>query len=193
VFSPTVDRPRLPSQVSNYILPGENVIVLVRRHWASIGGSLVLFVGSLLVAIVVTFTVAAGQGAAQEVVWVLWLIVFGYCAWRYIDWRITYFAVTKKRLLLVTGVLSRSIATLPLTKVTDMKVNQSFTGRSLEYATYIVESAGQDQALRTIRFVPYPQQLYLEIMSMIFPDLAEPLPPGGDDTSGTPAEDDPGF
>jgi uncharacterized membrane protein YdbT with pleckstrin-like domain len=192
VFSPTVDRPRLPSQVGNYVLPGENVIIIVRRHWASIGGSLALFVGSTLLAIVVTFTVAAGQGVAQEVVWALWLIAFGYCAWRYIDWRITYFAVTIKRLLLVSGVFTRSIATLPLTKVTDMKVNQPFTGRSLDYATYIVESAGQDQALRTIRFVPYPQQLYLEIMSLIFPDVAEPVPPGGDDVNPLP-EDDPGF
>ena len=73
-----------------------------------------------------------------------------------------------------------------------MKVNQPFTGRSLDYATYIVESAGQDQALRTIRFVPYPQQLYLEIMSLIFPDVAEPVPPGGDDVNPLP-EDDPGF
>jgi hypothetical protein len=34
--------------------------------------------------------------------------------------------------------------------------------------------------------------LYLEIMSLIFPDVAEPVPPGSDDVNPLP-EDDPGF
>ena len=31
------------------------------------------------------------------------------------------------------------------------------------------ESAGQEQALRDVAFVPYAKQLYQEILSMIFP------------------------
>jgi len=31
-----------------------------------------------------------------------------------------------------------------------------------------VESAGQDQALRNVKFIPYPEQLYLEVCGLIF-------------------------
>jgi hypothetical protein len=41
------------------------------------------------------------------------------------------------------------------------------------YAEFIVESAGQEQALSRIRFVPYPSQLYQEILSLIFPGTAQ--------------------
>ena len=43
-------------------------------------------------------------------------------------------------------------------------------------ATFIVESAGQDQALRNIDHLPYPEQLYLEVCGLIFKD-----PGSGDD------------
>ena len=33
-----------------------------------------------------------------------------------------------------------------------------------------MESAGQDQALRNVKFIPYPEQLYLEVCGLIFKD-----------------------
>jgi len=64
---------------------------------------------------------------------------------------------------------------MPLTKVTDMSFNRPPMGRLLGYGTFIVESAGQDQALRTINHLPYPEQLYLEVCGLLFKDQ------GGDD------------
>jgi hypothetical protein len=47
----------------------------------------------------------------------------------------------------------------------------------LGYGTFILESAGQDQALSTVDYIPYPEQLYLEVCSLIF----KPLKDDGDD------------
>jgi hypothetical protein len=57
---------------------------------------------------------------------------------------------------------------MPLTKVTDMSFQRTFSGRMLGYGEFIVESAGRDQALRTIDHIPYPEQLYLEVCGMLF-------------------------
>jgi hypothetical protein len=57
---------------------------------------------------------------------------------------------------------------LPLSKVTDMSFQRTWTGRILGYGEFIVESAGQDQALRNVKFIPYPEQLYLEVCGLIF-------------------------
>ena len=45
---------------------------------------------------------------------------------------------------------------MPLTKVTDMSFKRSFPGRLLGYGEFIVESAGQDQALRNVRIYSVP-------------------------------------
>ena len=73
---------------------------------------------------------------------------------------------------------------MPLTKVTDMSFRRSFAGRLLGYGEFIVESAGQDQALRNVEFIPYPEQLYLLICGMLFPSSASDAE---DDESRPPA------
>jgi hypothetical protein len=58
---------------------------------------------------------------------------------------------------------------MPLVKVTDMSFQRSTLGRLLGYGEFILESAGQDQALRVVDHLPYPEQLYLEVCGLIFP------------------------
>ena len=82
--------------------------------------------------------------------------------------------------LLSPGVLTRKVAMMPLTKVTDMSFQRSFAGRLLGFGEFIVESAGQDQALRNIDHIPYPEQLYLEVCGMLF----------GSDDQTSPSEPD---
>src|SRR5216683_591544 len=81
----------------------------------------------------------------------------------------TYFTVTDNRMILVSGFVVRKVAMMPLTRVTDMSFRRSAMGRLLGYGEFIIESAGQEQALRTINFLPYPEQLYLEICGLVFP------------------------
>jgi hypothetical protein len=79
-------------------------------------------------------------------------------------------------MLQASGVFTRKIAMMPLVKVTDMSFQRSSLGRLLGFGEFILESAGQDQALRNIDHVPYPEQLYLEICALIFPAEKIPCP-----------------
>ena len=62
---------------------------------------------------------------------------------------------------------------MPLTKVTDMRFERIPAGRLLGYGKFVVESAGQDQALQTVDHLPYPEQLYLEVCGLIFKDKGD--------------------
>jgi hypothetical protein len=62
---------------------------------------------------------------------------------------------------------------MPLSKVTDMSFQRSTLGRILGYGEFILESAGQDQALRIVDHLPYPEQLYLEVCGLIFKDQGD--------------------
>src|SRR5580698_9677090 len=152
-----------PAAVSKYLLPNEQQVIHTRRHPAIlIGPSLLTLVG-LLVAALLSATVLRGYGA---------LIV--------VNWAVDYFVVTSHRILLTSGVFTRKVAMMPLTKVTDMSFQRTFSGRMLGYGEFIVESAGRDQALRTIDHIPYPEQLYLEVCGMLFGAEDEATSSGSD-------------
>jgi hypothetical protein len=55
---------------------------------------------------------------------------------------------------------------MPLAKVTDMSFQRSAMGRIFGYGEFILESAGQDQALNRVDYLPYPEQLYLEVCGL---------------------------
>ena len=113
-------------------------------------------------------TVLRSNGTLVTVVWLAWLALFVRMIWKTVNWAVDFFVVTSHRILLTSGVLTRKVAMMPLTKVTDMSFQRTFAGRMLGFGEFIVESAGQDQALRKIDHIPYPEQLYLEVCGMLF-------------------------
>ena len=117
-----------------------------------------------------TGAVANGNDTAILVIWLIWALVVLRLVWKVIDWSLNYFVITSRRLLKTQGFLNRKVDMMPLTKVTDMSFKRSPRGQLLGYGEFVVESAGQDQALRHIDYLPYPEQLYLEVCGLIFGD-----------------------
>ena len=154
----------VPASVSRYLLPHERSVIAVRKHPAELAGPLILAFGGLAAAGELT-----KRSVRPKIVWGASLSVLLYFLQRVATWQATSFTVTDKRLILVSGFAVRKVAMMPLAKVTDMSFQRSALGRLLGYGEFIVESAGEEQALRTIDFLPYPDQLYLEVCGLIFP------------------------
>jgi membrane protein YdbS with pleckstrin-like domain len=162
-----------PAEVDKYLLPKEDCVATVRRHPAVLIVPTAQAVGGLLAAFALTATVLRDRGAALIwIVWGLWALLMLRLVWEAVNWAVDYFVITSKRILLTSGVFTRSVAMMPLTKVTDMSFRRSFAGRLLGYGEFVVESAGQDQALRTIDHIPYPEELYQIVCGRIFQDVA---------------------
>jgi hypothetical protein len=157
------------ADVDKYLLPHEQQVITVRQHPAVLIGPSVLALAGLVAAGVLTATVLHGDGPLVTVVWIVCLVLFIRMIWKAIDWAVTFFVVTSQRMILASGVLTRKVAMLPLVKVTDMTFHRSFTGRLLGFGEFVMESAGQDQALAAVDYIPYPEELYLEICGIIFP------------------------
>ena len=84
--------------------------------------------------------------------------------------------------MVVSGIITRNVAMMPLQRVTDMKYVQSALGRLLNYGTFELESAGQDQALRSIPHLPSPNELYLRIVEEMYePEAVEARLAGAQD------------
>ena len=106
------------------------------------------------------------------IVWAAWGLVFLRLLWAAANWAVDYFVITSHRFVETSGLFTRKVAMMPLAKVTDMSFQRSAMGRVFGYGEFIVESADQGQALRSVNFLPYPEQLYLEVCGLLFPDAA---------------------
>lgn len=165
---PTVSSETEPAQVARYLLPNEACVALVRRHPAVLISPSAQAIAGLLVAFVLTATILRSHSLLIWIVWGLWGLLMLRLIWQAVNWAVDYFVITSKRILLTSGVFTRNVAMMPLSKVTDMSFRRSFAGRMLGYGDFIVESAGQDQALRVIDHIPYPEDLYRRVCGRIF-------------------------
>jgi uncharacterized membrane protein YdbT with pleckstrin-like domain len=154
-----------PRLVNKYLLPTERIVTSVRMHPVAVISPVIVILAGAVVAGFVTGTVQPGSGGSVLVIWVLWAVLAVWQGWKIGTWWRRYFVVTENRLMLITSLLDTDVGMMPLAKVTDMRLHQTTFGHALGYADLIVESAGQDQALSRINFVPYPSQMYQETLS----------------------------
>jgi uncharacterized membrane protein YdbT with pleckstrin-like domain len=155
-----------PASVNKYLLPHETQVITVRRHPAV----LMLPVGLVLAGLVIAGVLSNTVAQVTAWIWWGWLILLAWFVWRVAEWSVDYFVITNQRMLQTTGLITRKVAMMPLAKVTDMSFRRTITGRMLGYGEFVLESAGQDQALSRVDYLPYPEQLYLEVCEMIFPN-----------------------
>jgi len=173
-LAPSTDT--VPSSVNRFLLPHERQVITVHQHPAVLIRVLFEVLVGLAIAGWLTVAVAKNNGTAVLIIWILWGLVFLRLVIKVVEWVETYFVVTSQRFLLATGLITRQVKMMPLAKVTDMTFERSAWGRILGYGEFIIESAGQNQALERVKHLPYPEQLYLEVCGLLFKDTGD----GGD-------------
>jgi len=139
---------------------GERKVLEIRKHW--VASSRALF-KIAFATIILMFLVAWSPD-----VWYSWIGWFALLWWTiYLTtravWRITEhyrdrFIITNQRIVRIDGVVGSDTAMIPLGKVTDITVKQSWLGKLFNYGHMIFESAGQVQGLDEIRFVQNPKK-----------------------------------
>ena len=183
--------------VERYLLSGERIVVAVRRHWATLAEPAGTAVVGFLVAAALALRVDDRFGQVSDLVWWLWFALVARLVFYVYEWRHEWFVATDRRLLLIYGFIIRKVDMMPLKKVTDMTYDRSILGRLLGYGTFVLESAGQDQALSRVGFVPPPDETYALIVGQIFYRDGDETDPPADDAdeddlpvSGTNGQED---
>ena len=75
-------------------------------------------------------------------------------------WRYEVRYLTNRRIIEATGFLGLRVASLPVTRVTDLVLNRTTGGELLGYGSLRIESAGQDQSLANIPFLVHPKAFH---------------------------------
>jgi hypothetical protein len=176
---------------NRYLARGEAVKLEARHHYAVLLRSFLLTVAVIVAAAALgsltspdrvdhPFDTALGWIAVGFVAW------FG---WQSLVWWADRFLVTDERLLEVSGILTRKVASMPLTNLTELTYRRTLLGRVFGYGDLVIETPGQEQALRHIAYVPNPDEIYRTVTALViahsgleagFPEGDE-HPPGDDD------------
>ena len=187
---PVAERPR-HGVLGRYLLDGERILTAVHQHWAKVAEPLISVATALVLVLALDSSLPATLGIVANLLWWAWFVLVARALWKILEWRHDWFVATDKRLILTYGLITQKVAMMPLAKVTDMSYNRSPLGRMLGYGTFVMESAGQDQALHRVEWVPQPDQTYRAICAEIFgvdDDERAPEGPhgphGGPDTTG---------
>jgi len=158
-IEPTANEPS--RIVARYLFDGEKYCGEWRRHWIYVArwtsvGVISPFLVGYLVGVL-----GDNAGPILTIVMFAWLVLLIFVGYKLLDWYYDRFVLTDKRVMTVGGLMTRRVGMMPLPRVTDMAYTQSPLGRMLNYGTFVLESAGQDQALREIKPLPRPGDLYL--------------------------------
>lgn len=176
-MSSTEDFLRNHRGLRKYVLDGEEIVFATHRHWILLWEPALTTVASF--ALLVGIFLGATSSMRDVLVWLFWawaLVALRF-VWKYIVWRQEWLLMTKLRLMTVSGLLVQSVATMPRDKVTDIGYRQNLLGQLLRYGTFHFESAGQEQDLNTVDYIPSSDTLYRALMKDLFhPDTPEPEP-----------------
>jgi uncharacterized membrane protein YdbT with pleckstrin-like domain len=158
-------QPHVPKELGRYLIPSESIIFLLRRHWIVLLEPILTATAGL---VAVLLAATKSPGTPLKVMLVVWGVLLLRLAYHFFAWRYEVFLATDSRLMLVHGLLTRKVDIMPMAKVTDMRYDRSLTGQLFGYGVFVLESAGQDQALSRINFIPDPDLHYQQISEVIF-------------------------
>jgi membrane protein YdbS with pleckstrin-like domain len=164
---PRTRPPRWGKDAAKYLLPDEEPVIATRRHWAVLfrpaaRGVPALVLGVWILQLDPTNRVSSSVGL---------LVVLGallYLALHVAEWWVRHLLITRRRVLLTSGVIIRTVAVMPLRRITDLTWKETLFGQLFDYGTFRFESAGQQQGLDVIDYIPQADVLYKKLSQLMF-------------------------
>jgi hypothetical protein len=154
--------------LGRYLGDGERVLLSTRQHPFALVRAALDTAGLLLPLALATWGIAGIellQGAPGT-----WLVRLGFIAmlalvarlaWAVLSWELERIVVTSEKVIHVSGVLDRRIASTPLSKVSEFTVRQPMMGRIFDYGSLVVDvPGGREAALHGLAHVPDPAGVY---------------------------------
>jgi len=159
----------IPARVRLYLLPPERQVITARPH-----PFLGVIYGFIAVSICAAAIIVTFLGSGSTLVLTLWGITIvaaiGTLMWVVI-WLNTFMAFTRNRIIWVPGIMRSRPVTVSVREINEIVFSRSDWGRVWGYGTLTLIPARPDYEIPVIKYMPYPEMLYLEVRSLIFGDF----------------------
>jgi uncharacterized membrane protein YdbT with pleckstrin-like domain len=130
--------------LNNLLGENETILFVTRQHWLVLLGE-ILVEALLTIAIIVLITMLLLL-LPNPLIWfgyLLLILPLGSMGRDYLIWGNRKFVVTTRRVIQVSGVFSKNVTDSSLEKVNDVKMEQSFFGRLLDYGDIEILTASE--------------------------------------------------
>jgi membrane protein YdbS with pleckstrin-like domain len=124
------------------LIPGEDVVVELRPHWAALVVAGAIAVLATVAAIWITVEVHVS--AIRWIVWGAWVVMILWAFVRRLIWWLTSnFVVTTNRVIHRQGFIAKRSMEIPLDKINDVRFEQGMLDRVIGAGTLIIQSASE--------------------------------------------------
>lgn len=148
----------------NVLTPNEKVLVTMHPHWREVAGATIIGIILLAAAIYVSY-LTPDDSTGNWIQWIsigvavllgIWLVVIPF-----VQRVSTTYVITSHRVMVRSGVLTKSGKDIALSKITDVSFTKTPSDRMLGSGTLLIESAGDspDEAFHAIPHSDRMQQL----------------------------------
>jgi uncharacterized membrane protein YdbT with pleckstrin-like domain len=147
----------------NLVQEGETLALDLRPHWWYFSRNILTGIPLFIVLILVfQFDDGTLKDASRGIVgialiaWAVWLGL------KYMQWRMTYFVVTSRRVIYRSGVISKRGVEIPLERINNINFHQRLIDRIIGAGDLDIESAGKDGQSH-FDFIRHPDGVQHEI------------------------------
>jgi membrane protein YdbS with pleckstrin-like domain len=171
----------------NLIQDGETVALDLRPHWWYFSRN--IFTGIPLLIILILVLNIDDDDLRKYTGWIVGLAAVAWALWlvlKYLQWKMTYFVVTSRRVIYRTGVLAKKGVEIPLERVNNINFHQRIIDRVIGAGDLDIESAGKDGQSH-FDFIRHPDGVQHEIYRMMETRNMPQMPSGVAAPSPTPA------
>jgi hypothetical protein len=161
----------VPQTVANYLLPHEQNVITVRRHPGSFISYLSLLACCCVAASLLTATTDSGP-LALGAAWGVCFILFLWLMQQVNVWLDTYFVATEIRLIIIIGLKKPKVTTVSLREIGEVRLRRSLIGRIAGYGEIVALPVRPGYVIPKMNYMPYPEQLFQEVSSLLYPELA---------------------
>lgn len=158
----------MPELIKRKLAYTETELLGGQLHQAVMYEPILTTLAGLLVVLIVTPNLPQSATAVVAILMLGFVALFLRLVGKWLEWTFSLYFFSSYRIIYIHGIVTRKIAMLPLGKVTDMRYDRDPWGQVFDYGTFIIESAGQEQALRTLNFVPEPDETYRQVVDWLF-------------------------
>ena len=180
------------------LIPGEDVVVELRPHWAALVVAGLTFL--VATAVAVWLAVVFHGNAIHLIILMAWLVVVVAGAIRRLVWWLTsIFVVTTNRVVHREGFIAKRSMEIPLGKINDVRFEQGFFDRIVGAGTLVIQSASE-AGREEFEFVRHPEEVQKTIYEQTershrggarvptLPSNPSPRPPGAVGASNVTSE-----
>ena len=164
---------RFPDRMLNYLHPHEEPQYLSRPHLAMLRSELTIWAGA------VVFCIGAFRLHIPLIGGIALVVASLLLATKAVPWWNTCYAITDKRVLMLTSIVSDKLVDVPTKLVIDVKFERTPLGHLLDYGDFELNLSGRP-SLRDFRYVRQPKHVYWLLTHARVGNGGSWPPPSGD-------------